>query len=240
MDKIKKILKIVSDNTLRILLIVVFGTFIVYVTNEDFRCYLLKSNIDPNFIIGIFTILALILSLIQSSYDKRFNYNMALIRSIEDKGLSVIGKLLTFKQKSEIILITLKEHKKAITNKELYTDSNDSLSKRDIDDGIELIGSYIDTYFSEEGESWNTLQDKINKIATYNLNIVLNYQANIKLIQDGTAFTNERLDSIDTYILETEEINKEVHDLTLKMRDNIITKINDSKEKIKSSFNFKV
>lgn len=240
MDKIKKILKIVSDNTLRILLIVVFGTFILYITNEDFRCYLLGSNIDPNFIIGIFTILALILSLIQSSYDKRFNYNMALISSIEDKGLSVIGKLLTFKQKSEIILITLKAHKQAIVTKQLYNDSNDSLSKKDIDDGIELIGSYIDTYFSEEGENWNTLNDKISKIATYNLNILLNYQANIKLIQNGDKFTNESLDKIDSYISETEIINKDIHDLTLKMRDSIITKINDGKEKIKSSFNFRV
>ncbi len=60
------------------------------------------------------------------------------------------------------------------------------------------------------------------------------------MIQDGTAFTNESLNNIDLYISETEKINEEIHDLTLKMRDHIITKINESKEKIKSSFNFRV
>ncbi|MDQ5957485.1 MAG: hypothetical protein QG614_460 [Patescibacteria group bacterium] len=240
MKENKKILKFISNNILRILLIIVLGVFILYIFSEDFRCYLLRLNIDFNFIIGIFTILALILSLIQSSYDKRFNYNMVLISSLEEKGLSIISKLLTLKQKSETILINLKEHKKAIVNKSIYKDNNESISRKNVEDGIELISSYVDVYFPEENLNWNNLIDKISKIATYNLKIVLNYEAYFELIQNGTEFENESLDSIDIYISETEKIKKEICNLTLEMRNRIVVKMNKNKEKVKSGFNFRV
>ena len=236
----KKTKKYIQKNILRIFLFIILILFALYIFNGTFRGYLLKKKIDPNFVIGFLTTTTLLLSLIQSSYDKRFNYNMRLIESIEDKGLSIIGKLLTIKQKSYILLSTLRQYKKVIGSKQIYKDLNNTLSKNDIDDGTELIVAYIQTYFQEVSSDWNKILEKLGIIGNYNSSIVLNYNKNIDLITKGVFFKNESLDKIDDYIIEAENINKEIDEIAFKMTEKIVSKINESKGKVKDSFDFKI
>jgi len=165
---------------------------------------------------------------------------MRLVESIESKGLSIIGKLLVIKQKSEVFLGTLKRCKEAIQDKHIYKDLNDVSSKKDIEDGMELIAAYIQTYFNEECLTWNDVLNKLRDIGTYSNNIVVNYNENIKLIMGGVSFNNRSLDQIDFYINEAERINKEIDGMALEMTNRIVAKINDSTEAIKKSFNFKI
>ena len=58
----------------------------------------MDNKIDPNFIIGFFTVIALLLSLIQVSKDRKYNYNLLLIESLRDKGFLVIAKLIGIKK----------------------------------------------------------------------------------------------------------------------------------------------
>jgi hypothetical protein len=236
----RKIKEFIQKNTLRFFLIFVLLSFLLYIFYEPLRCYLLEKSIDPSFITGFLMLIGLILNWIQNSYDKKFNYNMRLIESIENKGLSVIGKLLTIKQKSEIYFITLKQLKIVIGSRQTYKDLNDTLSKKDINDGMELIIAYIETYFKEECHEWNELLDKLNTLATYSSNIFVNYNENMNLILTGQIFKNESLDQIDYYVTEAEKINKEINELTLKMRDKIVFKINESTGKLKNSIYFKI
>jgi len=236
----ENIKKYIQKNILRIFLVVVFLLFGLYLLSGTFRFYLLNKNIDPNFIIGFLTTTALLLSLIQSLYDKRFNYNIRLVESIESKGLSIIGKLLTIKQKSEILLSTLRQYKKVIESKQIYKDLNNTLSKNDIDDGMELIVAYIQTHFQEVSSEWNDILKKLGIIGNYNSSIVLNYNENINLIIKGVLFKNESLDNIDDYIIKAENINKEIDELAFNMTEKIVSKINESKGKLKNSFDFKI
>lgn len=236
----KGIKNILRKNTLRILLFVVILLFAAYIFSGAFRWYLLNKDIDPNFIIGFLTSVTLILSLIQSSYDKKFSYNMRLTESIENKGLSIIGKLLLVKQRSQIYLDTLQQHKNAIQNKKIYHDVNNILIQKDINDGLDLIAAYIQTYFGEECLEWNVVQDKLNAMATYSGSIVLNYNKNISLIMEGINFKNESLDKIDYYIIESEKINKEIDEIALKMTEKITSKIKESMGGLKNSIDFKI
>ena len=236
----RKIEKYVQKNILRMLLFVVLLLFLLYIFLESFRLHLLKVGIDPNFIIGFFTIMALLLSLIQSLNDRKNNYNMRLAQSIEDKGLRIIGKLLTIKQKSESFYNTLQQCKKVMNSRNTWKeDFNDTLSKKDIDDGLELVVAYIETYFSEERLKWNKIIDKLSAISTYNANIVENYKENMHLILEGVSFSNKILDDIDYYIAESKEINKDIEKLTLEMRNNIVLKINDRSKRLKDNFDFR-
>jgi len=241
MTTIEKIKKYIQKNTLRALLLLVVALLFLYLFSVDFRCFLEKSNIDPNFIIGFFTVIALILSIIQNMHDRRLTYNMRLISSIEEKGLSIIGKLLTIRQKSEIFLITLKQIKKAIVEKQIYRDSNNTFSKEDINKDLEMVTAFIQTYFLEESSEWNKLQeDKLNKLATYCNDVSLNYNENIELILKEEQFTNTSLDNIDTTIEESELLYKEIDQMAFEMSNRIIEKINDSFGKVKDSFDFKL
>lgn len=210
-----------------------------YFIDGNFRCYLFKNNIDPNFIIGFFTAIALILSIIQSLSDRKFSYNANLVNSIEDKGLSIIAKLLTIRQKSEILSITIKQIKEAIASGLIYKDSNNALSKEDIEKELEMTTAYIQTYFPEECEAWNSLQDKLSNIATNCSNVLINYELNIDVIKDKN-FTNLILDDIDNILIKSESIYKDIDKSAEEMKDRIILKLNDYKGKLKDSFYFKL
>jgi len=105
---------------------------------------------------------------------------------------------------------------------------------------MELVTAYIDTYFPEQSLRWNEILDKLSIIATYNANIVLNFNKNIDLIIKRIPFANASLDKIDQYIKEVEKVNEEIDNLTHITRDEIVTKINNVKGKLKNSFNFKL
>jgi len=139
MKNIKKLTSSLMAKSIYIALIIITILFFIYIFNDAFRCYLLIKNIDPNFIIGFSTVIALLVSFIQSSYDKKFNYNILLIESIRNKGICVIAKLLAIKNKSldeidESIIKAEKMNKKINDiafemNKEIVKKINDSTAK---------------------------------------------------------------------------------------------------------------
>jgi len=183
-----KIIEYFRKNSLRIFLTVVIILFFTYLFSEGFRFYLLCNNIDANFILGFLTAIALILSVIQSLSDRRFGYNINIVNSVEDKGIKIIAKLLTIRQKSEILFVTIKQIQEAISRDIIYLDFNNTLSKEDIEKDLEMTTAYIQTYFPEEGTEWNILQDKLSTLATNCNNVLLNYKKNLKLLKDPFFF----------------------------------------------------
>ncbi len=239
MDLVKKYFNIFQKHILQSVLLLMFFLLVLYLFSDNFRCFLLVRNIDPNFIIGFFTIIALLLSSIQNLHDRRYAYNLKIVESIEDKGLFVISKLIQIIDKSHKCKGTTLGIKEAIKSGKTYEDTNDIFS-RAIEAQMELAATYIDTYFPALKEDWNNLlENKLSEIATICSNILLNYNKNINLLNQQN-FRNDALDNIDQYCLKVTEIDESVNKITLKIRDTIIEKINLSKEQIKKSFNFQL
>lgn len=232
-----KIREYFRKNSLKIFLIIIITLFFIYIFSDNFRSYLLCKDIDPNFLIGFFTVIALVLSIVQSVSDKRFNYNTNLVNSVEDKGIKIIAKLLTIRRKSETLSGTIKQVKKAIDSGITYLDSNNTLSKEDIEKELEMTVAYIQTYFPEEGEKWNILQDKLSTLATNCSNILLNYQKNIEVLKNPNFF-NITLNKIDQIISESENIYNEIDKLAIEMSVRLVEKINEYKNKLKDNFYF--
>ena len=114
-------------------------------------------------------------------------------------------------------------------------DFNDTLSKKDIDDGFQIVAAYADTYFREECDKWNEMLTKLSDMATDNINVIKNYQINLHLIMDGTHFTNPTLDKLDEMIANAEKTDKEIAEITEVMRNKIIEKTNSISDKIKAN-----
>lgn len=235
-DKIKEYFR---ENNLRIFLIAVVVLFFTYIFCNNFRFYLFSKHIDPNFLVGFLTAIALILSIIQSLSDRRFSYNTNLVNSIEDKGIKVIAKLLAIRQKSEVLSITIKEIKKAIDNNVIYLDSNNTLSKENIEKEMEMATAYVQTYFPEEGTSWNALQNKLSALSTNCVNVLLNYEKNIEVLKDPNFF-NTTLNNIDQTITESENIYNEIDKSAMEIHERLIKKMNEYKSKLKDNFYFKL
>ncbi len=234
-----KIKEFFSKNSLKVLLVIVIVLFFIYIFSDNFRFYLLYKDIDPNFLVGFFTATALILSIIQSLSDRRFSYNINLVNSIEDKGIKVIAKLLKIKQKSELFFKTIKDIKRAIGNSLIYIDSNNTLSNEDIQKDLEITTAYIQTYFPEEAEKWNLLQDKFSILATNCSNVLLNYRENIDVLKEPN-FSNIILNKINQIIPESENLYKEIDKLAEEMYIRLVEKMNEYKSKLKDSFYFKL
>ena len=236
-NKIKEYFK---KNSLKIFLITVIILFFIYIFSDNFRNYLLCKNIDPNFLVGFLTAIALILSIIQSLSDRRFGYNTNLVNSVEDKGIKIIAKLLTIRQKSEILSGTIKQIKKAIDSDITYIDSNNALSKEDIEKELEMTAAYIQTYFPEEINEWNNLQNKLlSALATNCSNVLLNYQENIAVLKDPN-FSNITLNKIDQIIFESENIYNKIDKSAMDMSIRLVKKMNEYKNKLKDNFYFKL
>lgn len=235
-DKIREYFR---KNSLKIFLIAVIVLFFVYIFCNDFRIYFLCNNIDSNFIVGFLMAITLILSIIQSLSDRRFSYNTNLVNSIEDKSIKVIAKLLTIRQKSEILSITIKEIKKAIDSDTIYIDSNNALSKEDIEKELEMTTAYIQTYFPEEGKEWNILQNKLSVLSANCVNVLLNYKESIKFLKDPN-FSNTILDGIDQIIIDSENIYNDIDKSAEEMYVRLVKKMNEYKSQLKDNFYFKL
>lgn len=235
----KKVKEFFRKNSLKIFLIIVIVLFFVYIFSDNFRNYLLWKDIDPNFLVGFLTAITLILSIIQSLSDRRFSYNINLVNSVEDRGIKVIAKLLAIRQKSEVLLITIKQIKKAMSDNLIYLDSNNTLSKEDLEKEMEMTTAYIQTYFPEEGNEWNTLQNKLSALATYCVNVLLNYKENIKVLKNSNFF-NSTLNKIDQIIPESENIYNEIDKSAMEMTTRLIKKMNEYKSQLKDNFYFKL
>jgi|GEM_PF-1775591 len=218
-------------------LLMVSILLVLYLAYSPFRVALEAQKIDPNFVIGFFTITALLLSLIQGSKDKRYSYNLRLIDSIEDKGLKVVGKLIGIKAKSLVMLSSAKHCVEAKKQKRIFTDLNDTLSKEGVEAEMESATAYINLYFPEQGGNWNVLIDKLTEISNITGNILVNYQKNLEIINHPD-FRNSVLDNTEFSLRRAEELHNDIEELTLEIRDGIVSKMNKSKESLKNSFDF--
>lgn len=231
-----RVLKRFKKNAILLALTVVTLLLCLYLFLEQFRCYLDERGIDPNFIIGFLTTLALLLSLQQASHDRRYAYNLKLVESIEEKGLRIIGKLLGIKQKSASLLASLEAVKKCLDTKTVFIDVHDVTDKADVDADMELVTAYIHTYFNELGPVWNNLIDKLRVVGDYAGNAILNYKENIEVIQThGPINVCETLDNLPTSIQEAKRLNSEIEEITQSITDQIVRKISETKSQVKAS-----
>lgn len=218
-----------------ILIVITISLFALYLACPVIRSYISQQNIDPNFVLGFLTVTTLMVSIWQNTKDRKLTYNLNVWESVRDNGLAIISKLIAIRQKSDVIVKTLKSHQDAIKTKKVFMDFNDTLSKKDIDDGFQIVAAYADTYFRDECEKWNEMLTKLSDMATDNINVIKNYQINLQLIMSGTNFTNPILDRIDEIIVNAEKTDKEIAQITEEMRNRIIEKTNGISEKIKAN-----
>lgn len=237
MKLIKSFIRQLQARMIQVALLTALTLLFFYLFSTNFRFALLIQDIDPNFIIGFLTLIALLLSLIQGSKDKRYSYNLRLIDSIEDKGLKVIGKLLKIRNKSSTGIISASHCLKAIKDGAVFIDLNDSLSKKDIESDMELVVAYIDTYFPEQKESWGKLLEDLTDVSNLTNNILVNYQENLRDIHHPD-FENKVLNDASANLVKADQLDKRIEKLTLDIREGIVGKINDSKKKLKNSFDF--
>lgn len=229
----------IKNHSIHIGLVVILALLVIYLTSGSFRCFLKNQDIDPNFIIGFFTVIALLLSLIQNSNDRKYGYNSELVKSIEEKGLSIVSKLLIIKKKSLTYLGTIETINTVMGTGNVYQDTNDVMSKSDIERDMELVATYVDTFFPEIKTQWNSLIDILNEIGTLCNGTMLNYNENRTLI-NTPGFSNIFLDNINVNLERCREIDREIGQITLEMRNLVVEKINNLKGEFKKTFDFRL
>lgn len=217
----------INENQLPILFGLSLAFLSLYIFFYPFRIWLELSKFDPNFLVAFVTALALVLSLIQNRIDKRYAYNSALVASIEGKGVAVIGKLLSIKGKSRTLLFSAEKCLDALRKKITFVDANNALDKESIEHDLELIAAYIDMFFPDQCERWNTLLDRLSDISTLAGNILLNYDKNIELIKQNIDFKNAALDSSPDSFKKISELNDEIAQLSYNIRQAVVAKINE-------------
>lgn len=209
--------------------------FVLYLGCPAIRDYISEQKIDPNFVLGFLTVITLMVSLWQNTKDRKLTYNLNVWESVRNNGLAIISKLIAIRQKSEVILKTLQSYQDAIKNKKLFVDHNDTLSKKDIDDGFQIVAAYANTYFRDECDKWNDMLNKLSGMATDNVNVIKNYEINLQLILGGTDFRNPTLDRLDEIVANAEKTATEIDQITVEMRNKIIEKTNSISDKIKKN-----
>ncbi len=225
-----------KKNILFIVFAVLLILFFVYIFSSFFRSFLNILNIDPNFIVVFITALTLIFSAIESKKERKYNFNLDLKNSVENRIEIVIGKLFVMMNDSQNYLNTMGDIKKSIDENKAFIDLNNVLSLEHLKDNRELVGAYITIYFHQHiQDDWNLMMNNINKIATNCSNLLNNYNANINLI--GTEnFQNEALSNINVTIKESEILNREIYSLTEKMKNILLRIIINNNNKIKEKY----
>jgi len=223
-------------NALYISFIILLLVFFTYLFSSNFRYFLDSLNIDPNFLLAFVTVITLLLSIIGNRKEREYNFGLNLHNFTRERVESVIGKLFVEMNNSWVYLNTIKDIKKAMDGNNEFIDANNVLSLGHSQINIESIGSYITMYFGQYiQEDWNLLCDKINKIGSNCSNILLNYNKYYTLI--GTEnFQNEALSNIDATIEESVILNKEIYDLTEKMKNILLDIVITNDNKIKQKY----
>lgn len=232
----EEIINYFKKNLLVIVFIGLLVLLFVYVFSSCFRYFLYILNIDPNFIVVFITALTLIFSAIENKKERKYNFNLNLKNSVENKVELVVGKLFVMMNDSQIFLNTIKDIKKSIDENKKFVDVNNVLSLEHIKKDRGLVGAYVAIYFHQYiQEDWNLMVENINKIATNCSMVVTNYSENFSLISTKD-FQNETLSSIGKIIEESEILNKKIFDLTEKMKNILLDIIKKNNDKIKERY----
>lgn len=235
-NEIKKYINYIQKKVLYVALLALFLLFFAYIFSSCFRFFLSYLNIDPNFLLAFITVITLILSVIGNKKERKYNFNLNLKSSVEDKAVLLIGKLFAMMNDSQNYSDTIKDIQKSISANKKFVDTNNVSSSEHIKKDRELVGAYVTIYFSQYiRDDWNLMVEKMREIATKCSNLLINYNENFHLI--GTEnFQNEALSNIGNTIRESETLNKEICDLTGKMKDTLLGIIKKNDDKIKEKY----
>ncbi len=218
-----------------ILFVLIIFTFF-FIFSFNFRNYLSCINIDPNFLVAFVTVITLMVSMIENRKERKYNYNLNLENSVKSKVELVIGKLFAIMNDSENYLKTIKDINYSIGTSRFFSDANNILSLEDIKKDRELIGAYIVMYFSSYiQEDWNLMNEKINSIGTKCFLVLKNYNCYYNSI--GTKdFQNDVLGKIEEYIKESEILNREISELTEKMKNTLLQIVVENQNNLKNKY----
>ncbi len=209
----------------------------LYIFIPALRCYLTAAGIDPNFIVGFLTAIALLVTLIQNNKDKKYAYNLRLGESMEEKGVRIIGKLLTVKHAAYVFSASLPGYKQAIDEGVLFKNLNTVDYDGSNSTDMEVVASYIDIYFNSLSSRWNKMMDEMSELATLYSDIKLNYDENLHLIGQQMGLDNKVLKNIDQHIASAASLNTSIENLTQEIRDEIIETINTYKAAVRKNLN---
>lgn len=233
-DVMKKILNKLPEIVLGLVILLTF----TYLISQCFRDWLIYQKVDPNFLIGFLTIIALLISVMQSIRDRRFAYNLPLTMTIRQRGEEVIGKLFTITTMANRYKGSVEGVITAMKRKALYQDHNNLGSLAPLEQNIEGIMASLHIYFREQSENWNTLQNKINELANIAINVVSSYDANMNTIHAGNKIKNDWLDNIETHQAKANSLHKEIETMAVTMSDGITSKVNELTGQLKNSIKF--
>lgn len=236
MNEIKKCINYIQDKVLYIALFVSFLLFFAYIFSSCFRFFLSYLNIDPNFLLAFITVITLLHSVIGNKKEREYNFSLNLKNSVEDRVVLVVGKLFAMMNDSQNYSDTIKDIQKSISENKKFVDMNNVSSSEHIKKDRELVGAYVTIYFSQYiQDDWNLMVNKMGELATKCSNLLLNYNENFHLIGKEN-FQNEALSNIDNTIKESETLNKEIYNLTEKMKNALLAIIKKNNDKIKEKY----
>lgn len=211
---------------------------IAYVFSPCFRNFLSVSNIDPNFLVAFISTIGLFTSVISIKKERKFNFNLNLKNSIEDKVALVVGKLFTVMNNAEAYYKTILNIKYSIDNNKRFVDSNNILNlNEDFWKDRHLLGAYFTIYFSGyiSSQDWNLLNEKIGVLGTNCCSVLINYNEYFESI-NTPGFHNETLSNIDKILKESENLNKEIYELTEKMKESLMDILSENDKTIRDKY----
>lgn len=211
---------------------------IVYLFSPCFRNFLSVSNIDPNFLVAFISTIGLFTSIISIKKERKFNFNLNLKNSIEDKVALVVGKLFTVMNNAEAYYKTILNIKHSIDNNKRFVDSNNILNlNEDFLKDRHLLGAYFTIYFSGyiSSQDWNSLNKKIGILGTNCCSVLINYNEHFDSI-NAPSFYNEALSNIETILQNSEKLNKEIYELTEKMKDSLLNIVSENDKNIRDKY----
>lgn len=234
----QRIINYIKKNLLFIVFFALLILLLIYISSSYVRCILRTLNIDPNFIVVFITALTLIFSAIENKKERKYNFNLSLKRSIEDKAMLVIGKLFVIMNDSKIYLNTIKGIKDAVEGGKKFVDANNILSNMDLfKKDREFIGAYITTYFSPYiFDDWNSMGDKISEIWTNCLVVLGNYNEDFNLINTEGLKKQEFLAKIKIALENSTVLNNEIYNLTEKMKNKLLSIIKENDDKMREKY----
>lgn len=211
---------------------------IVYISFSCFRNFLSISRIDPNFLVALISTIGLLVSIISIKKERKFNFNLNLKNSVEDKVALVVGKLFTVMNNAEIYYKTILNVKHAIDNNKRFIDGNNILNlNEDFWKDRHILGAYFTIYFSGyiSSQDWNSLNEKIGILGTNCYSVLINYNEYFDSI-NTQGFYNETISNIDIILQDSEKLNKEIYELTEKMKDLLMNIISENDKNIRDKY----
>ena len=231
----------IQNRLIHIGLVLVISILTIYLASPYFRNFLGSQNIDPNFLIGFFTVIALLLSIIQSGHDKRYGYNLSLTTAVRSAGERVIGKAIAIRTKADQYEGVVRHLSEAIKQNKIFIDQNNIESKEDVVKDMESVAALVDMYFPDQGQLWNDISDKLTEMANISNNIYTNYQTCAgSLKADPGKPSRDYVETLTEPLNQLKSLNEKIQTMTETLRNEVVNKINKMSGDFKETFRFRL